>query len=730
MVQAHSQAEKNSSNSTTDNNHSLDLDTSRKLLDIAHQLFAEPDVTELCEHLLAHAQDLTSSDGGTLYITNPLHPKELEFVLIRNKTLNIHQGGNSGNPIQFAPLALYDAFTTGPNLGTVATKAAHQRNLINISNAYNEDDAYSGTAQIDQQSNYHTESVLALPLINDNHQLVGVIQLINALDSNGKIIPYDAKAEAIIKELARFAAVALDKQIQISSQRGLLTELSSYSSSHALLPKILIEAQAQTMADAGTLYLLNENDGNPQLEFTVIRNNSLGIDRNLLGSEEKSRFNAIPLKNEDGSDNLNNIASYCAHTKQVINVPDVYTSKDFCFEGTKAFDQQSGYRSTSFLTVPLLNHNQDVIGVLQLLNAIDPETKKTMAFPRRIEPVIQGLSTYAAIALNNQILLQDHKNLLDAFIQCIAQAIDAKSPHTSAHCQRVPLLMEMIAEAACQDDQTFAHFNLDDDEWYELRVASWMHDCGKLATPDTVLEKSTKLHTMRDGIETIQARLAAVKHALHPESKGNDLNFANAEEVDEISEFLTNSNRGSEFMREEDQDRVKALASKQWIDHTGELKPLLSEHEVENLCISRGTLTTKERNVINNHMKVTIDMLESLPFPKKLRRVPEYAGGHHERMDGTGFPKGLTRDQMSIPARMMAIADVFEALTAKDRPYKPPMPISQALSILRNMKHSNHIDPDLFDLFVRSEVWKRYAKEVLMPEQLDIEDGSAYLTDH
>jgi len=701
--------------------NTLSLATSQKLMNVAHELFAERDVSALCEKVLFHAQQLTSADGGTLYITNPTKPKVLEFIIVSNTTLNIHQGGTSGNPVQFAPLPLYNSFTCEPNLATVATRAAHTRELVNISDVYQNEEQHSGTAQIDEQSRYHTESVLALPLINQADQLVGVLQLINAQNESNDVIPFDTNSELILQELGRFASVALDQQLQINSQRELLTELSSFSSSHNLLPKILKEAQALTMADAGTLYLMEDEETEPKLRFSVIRNKTLNIDKNLLGSDQESGFKPILLKNEAGEDNLLNVASYCANTKQLVNIDDAYTNNDFCFDGTKAFDQSTGYRSQSFLTLPLLNHNNDVIGVLQLINAKHPKTKETIAFGKHLEPLIRGLSTYAAIALNNQILLQDHKNLLDAFIQCIAQAIDAKSPHTSAHCQRVPLLMELIAQAACEDEDVFKDFNLDDDEWYELRVAAWMHDCGKLATPDTVLDKSTKLHVMQDGIDLIMARLSTLTN-----TEATSISHTE-EQIHEIADFLSKANKGGEFMREEDQERIRELSQIQWTDLHGTSHPLLSEFEIESLCIPRGTLSVDERKVINNHMQVTIDMLESLPFPKKLRKVPEYAGGHHEKMDGSGFPKGLTRDQMSIPARMMAIADIFEALTARDRPYKPPMPISQALKILKNMKESNHIDPDLFDLFVKSEIWKTYADKVLLPEQKDIEHAGEFL---
>lgn len=702
----------------------LDPTTNRALMDIAHELFAERDVSALCEKVLTRAQQLTHADGGTLYITNPIRPKALEFAIVNNTSLNIYQGGVSGNRVQFTPLPLYDSFNCEPNMATVATRAAHTRELINISDVYDDEDQHKGTTQIDEQSKYHTESVLALPLINQASQLVGVLQLINAQDTEGKVIPFDQKSELILQELGRFAAVALDQQLQINSQRELLAELSSFSSPHTLLPKILKEAQSLTMADAGTIYLMEDEETEPKLRFSVIHNKTLKINKNLLGSDEQSNFNAILLKNEQGEDNLLNVASYCANTKQMVNIEDAYESTEFCFDGTKAFDKSTGYRSQSFLTLPLLNHNNDVIGVLQLINAKHPKTKETIPFSKHIEPLIKGLSTYAAIALNNQILLQDHKNLLDAFIKCIAQAIDAKSPHTSAHCQRVPLLMELIAQAACEDDTVFRDFNLNEDEWYELRVSAWMHDCGKLATPDTVLEKSTKLHTMQDGIDLVLARLGTLDKG---PTLTNGQTTLSHEEIKEIAEFLTSANKGGEFMKEADQDRVKELANIQWYDLDGNPHPLLSDFEVMNLCIPKGTLSVDERKIINNHMQVTIDMLESLPFPKKLRRVPEFAGGHHEKMDGSGFPKGLTREQMSLPARMMAIADIFEALTARDRPYKPPMPISQALRILRNMKDSNHIDPDLFELFVRSKVWEKYADMVLLPEQKDIESGQEYL---
>ena len=517
------------------------------------------------------------------------------------------------------------------------------------------------------------------------------------------------------------------------------TALSSERNKARLFEKILDAAQDITFADGGTLYLLQEKNGKQVLEFEILRNNSLNL---TLGgtSGRPIPFAPLPLYREDGTPNHNNIATHTALTKKVENIEDAYFAQHLDFSGTKAFDTRANYRSKSFLTTPLCNHADEVIGVLQLVNAKDPKTGETITFSEELEPIVAALSSSVAIALENQILLQDHKNLLDAFIQVIAQAIDAKSSHTSAHCQRVPVLTELIAEAACAAKEgALKDFDLDEGDWYELRVASWLHDCGKLSTPDYLLDKATKLHILNDGIETVKARFGALmaqtelafykKMIASPEQESSlqEEMQAQLHELKEQCLFIEKSNKGGEFMSEDAKQKVRDIAAYRWLDHTGIELPMLSEQEVAFLCIERGTITYDERQKINNHMTVTIQMLESLPFPKNLKRVPEYAGGHHEKMDGTGFPKGLKRDEMSWPARMMAIADIFEALTASERPYKPAMKISQALSIMQRMRDQNHIDSDLYQLFLRGRVWQKYASRFLRAEQLDVEEYEAYV---
>jgi len=517
------------------------------------------------------------------------------------------------------------------------------------------------------------------------------------------------------------------------------TALSGERNTSRLFERILDAAQDITGADGGTLYLLRETDGVLGLDFEILRNNSLGL-RMGGTSGTPIPFPRLPLYREDGSPNHNNIATHTALNRHMENIEDAYFAQHLDFSGTKAFDQRSGYRSKSFLTVPLCNHADEVIGVLQLVNARDARTGETVAFAKSLEPIVAALASSAAIALDNQILLQDHKELLNSFIQVIAQAIDAKSFHTSAHCQRVPVLTELIAQAACEAEAgPLQNFTLDENEWYELRVASWMHDCGKLATPDYVLDKATKLHLLIDGIDTVRARfstlkaqreITVLKQIIADASQAEALQQGLQAELvalDEDCAFIEKANVGGEFMRPEDQARVRKIAELRWVDQKGVEQPILTETEVKFLCIERGTLSFEERQKINDHMKVTIQMLESLPFPKNLRRVPEYAGGHHEKMDGTGFPRGLKRDQMSWPARMMAIADIFEALTSSERPYKPPMKITQALSILQRMRDQHHIDPDLYALFLQGRVWEKYARIYLKPEQLDVTEVGAYV---
>jgi HD-GYP domain-containing protein (c-di-GMP phosphodiesterase class II) len=514
--------------------------------------------------------------------------------------------------------------------------------------------------------------------------------------------------------------------------------LSAERDHERLVEQILLEAKSICNADGGTLYL--REDEHERLRFAIMRNDSLDV---ALGGTTGNEIPYPPLELYDeasGRPNLRSVATYVAHGGFTVNIRDAYEAENFDFSGTQAFDERMGYRSTSFLTVPLKNHEDKITGVLQLINATDPESGEVVPFPAELQPVIEALASQAAVAIDNQDLLDGQRILLESFIRLIAGAIDMKSPYTGAHCQRVPVITEMLAKAACEvNDGPLKDFDLDEEAFYELHIAAWLHDCGKVTTPEYVVDKATKLETIYDRIEALRTRFelvkreAEVKYLKALAKKGADAAKLKEEydtrlaQLDDDRGFLAHANIGAEFMDKEHIDRVHAIAKMQFRDWDGEEKNFLSNDEVHNLCIPKGTLTPEERKVINHHIVATVEMLEELPFPKHLARVPEFAGGHHERMDGKGYPKGLTRDEMSIPARIMAIADVFEALTASDRPYKDAKTLSETVRIMSFMKRDGHIDPDLFDLFVESGVYKDYAKEYLKPEQIDEVDVEAML---
>ncbi|WP_086480315.1 HD family phosphohydrolase [Oceanospirillum sanctuarii] len=511
--------------------------------------------------------------------------------------------------------------------------------------------------------------------------------------------------------------------------------LSAEKNMDSLLERILINAKKLTGADGGTLYLYNAKT--QSLEFRIVRTDSLGI---KLGGETGAPINAnfrpLPLYLDDATPNEQMIAAYAAIHKEIINIEDAYTVTHFDFSGTRKFDESTGYRSKSFLTIPMTNHENDIMAVLQLLNKVEEESGEVIPFSHQDQKLAESLASQAAVALTNQGLIDEMQNLFDAFIKLIATAIDEKSPHTGNHCRRVPEATMMIAEAAHHSgDDYFKEFSMDSTDRYELKVASWLHDCGKITTPVHVVEKATKLETIHDRIELVAARfeilrrdleISMLKQRIKALEKGDTdhtsiiSNYEKlAQSLAEDLSYVKNCNKGGEFMADEQVARVESLSKLSWIDMEGKEQPLITEEECYNLTIRRGTITAEEREIINNHMTLTIRMLEQLPFPKHLRNVPEYAGGHHERMDGKGYPRGLTRNEMSIPARIMAVADVFEALTSSDRPYKKAMPLSQTLTIMGRMVEDNHLDPDIFRLFVDSQVYLEYAEKFLKPEQID-----------
>jgi HD-GYP domain-containing protein (c-di-GMP phosphodiesterase class II) len=508
--------------------------------------------------------------------------------------------------------------------------------------------------------------------------------------------------------------------------------LSAEHDPRRLLEMILLGAKELTNADGGTLYTVQDK----QLKFEILHNDSLGV--RMGGTAEQAvPFEPLPLYLADDTPNNTMVAAYSVIHAKTVNIADAYSLGEFDFSGTHRFDQKMGYHSKSFLTVPMRNNEDTVIGVLQLINAIDQDSGEIVSFSDAYQQLVESLASQAAMALTNQNLIHELKHLFESFIKIIADAIDEKSPYTGGHCQRVPELTMMLAEAAVKAKTgPLQDFDMNEKELYELKIAAWLHDCGKVTTPEYVMDKATKLETIFDRIHLIDHRFELLKAQRENEVLRDALAQAASKtpvpakqmtqqinvikkRIDDDKNFIRRVNFGTEFMLSEDIQRIRDIANYEFTGDAGHKVKFLTEDEVYNLTVERGTLTPEERKIINNHIVVTVNMLNALPYPKDLQRVPEYAGGHHERMDGMGYPKGLTRNEMSIPARIMGVADIFEALTSKDRPYKKAKTLSETLMILGQMKLDNHIDPDIFDLFMREKIYMQYAEMFLDPAQID-----------
>ncbi|MGN4989524.1 HD domain-containing phosphohydrolase [Aeromonas sp. 97A] len=592
----------------------------------------------------------------------------------------------------------------------------------------------------------------------------------------GKIAHFDfndpIRVNSYIAEIIDLSQAMGDMKSTIQRFLQLSTSLSSETSFPRLLVRLLTEMQQLTGATGCMLYL--SDSGNKTLDLAGLCWNG--------EVQEQTPIHSIGTLNQPKHPLFQSLQGV-----ELEPVALVTSELQILFPYIEESDTP-----LTFWPIALKNRDGQLLGTLVFL--ID-ERKKSLT-PQRMA-FVNALSSTAAVALTTQRLLEEQRNLLEAFIQLIAGAIDAKSPYTGGHCQRVPELTKMLAEAACEAKEgPFQHFSLDEKQWEAIHIAAWLHDCGKVTTPEFVVDKATKLETLCDRIHEVRMRFEVLKRdaeiaywqaRLH----GGDEATLQAtlqqqwQQLDEEFTFIAHCNEGGEFMATEDIARLQQIAGRTWqrtlSDRIGisqdELarkqraaesplpvtEPLLADRpdhlftrrnrdrlapdnpwgfqvntpeylynrgELYNLAIRRGTLTDEERYKINEHMIQTIIMLEKLPFPANLKQVPEIAGGHHEKMDGTGYPKRLKRDEMSIPARMMAIADIFEALTAGDRPYKKAKSLSEAIRIMGFMQQDHHIDPELFALFLRSGVYLRYAKRYMSPELIDEVDISPYLASH
>jgi len=510
------------------------------------------------------------------------------------------------------------------------------------------------------------------------------------------------------------------RQIRKLTQIG--RALSAERNIERLLEMIVEEAREFTDADGGTLYIMSDDE--TELQFAIVQTETLRV--RMGGTGGKITWKPVRLEKPDGSPNHENVSAHVALTGNTVNIPDVYTAGGFDFRGTKKFDTQTGYRSKSMLVVPMKNHENDIIGVLQLLNARNEERSEVISFSAECQEMTESLASQAAVALSNNRLIHNLEVLIESFIRAIATAIDEKSPYTGGHVRRVAdLTMTIARKINDATDGPYADVRFSDDQMKELQTAAWLHDVGKVTTPECVVDKATKLATIFDRIELLRLRfeVCGLQARLRRLNKDADLESMAADNDDgmepilrEEFHFLSEANRGSERMSDEMMERVRTIAGRTWkLD--GKMEPLLSPDEILNLNIRQGTLSAKERDIIQNHAAMTYKILSQLPFPKKMKHVPDYAAAHHEALNGRGYPRGLDATRLPLQPRILALADVFEALTAKDRPYREGKTLPDALHILTMMVKDGHIDPDLFALFQKEEIPLDYARRELSPKQ-------------
>lgn len=546
-----------------------------------------------------------------------------------------------------------------------------------------------------------------------------ISKIINSLNYKPKIYIYHIKPafkNKIEEELKNSNVIILEDNIIIDEKKiikrknikeilfEMIKDLYSENNPINILEKVVTYARKITNADGGTIYLKTEDD--QYLEFKIIQNETLNIKE-----KENTNWPKLPLY-INGEENKKMVASLCALKGKIINIEDVYNDKQFNFEGTKEFDKKNNYRSKSMLVIPLKNHENEIIGVLQLINK--KSNNEIIAFNENDEKITDLLASIAAISLTKDKLIKDFKKLFASFIKTIGIAIDEKSKYTRKHVQRVAKLSVMIANAI--EKENIKKYNKE--ELKMIEIAGWLHDIGKIAIPENIMDKATKLEKTIDRIEMIKYKFEFLKKEYYIQFLEKKLSKEEynklIKKADENFEFLKNLNKGCEYINNKQLKRLNDIAK---IKIGNE--PLLNEDEFKNLSIKKGTLTEEERKIIQSHAEIGLKMLQNIPFPKKYKKLPDIAANHHEKLNGKGYPRGLSAKNLSLEERILAVADIFEALTATDRPYKEPKKLSEVFEILYKMAKNNEIDKNIIKIIIKYKLYLNFAKKELNPKQID-----------
>lgn len=511
-----------------------------------------------------------------------------------------------------------------------------------------------------------------------------------------------------------------DIERQISRLTEIGIALSAELNLDALLEKTLHYARELTHADAGTLYLLEDG----RLRFRIMQNASLGLFRSGNAGRE-IELEPVPLEKA-------NVSARAVLEGRTIRVEDVYASSEYDFSGPRRYDSLTGYRSRSMLAAPMKTRDGDTIGALQLINAIDESSGRAAAFGDSSVALAEALASQAAVAISNARLVEEITALFDSLIRVLAVSIDRKSPYTGNHVQRVAAFNVLLANYISQkEDGEFAGVRFSEKEIEAIRLAGWLHDIGKVVTPVHIMDKSAKLETVYDRIGVLEERFEAIRLSFEREALEARLALppgAGSEEIRLIDErlrqrigelesdlaFLRQCNRPREAMGEEDARRVEQIAAKTYRGaeeapgRPGAEKPYLTADEKENLLVRRGTLTEAEIAIMRQHAAMTARMLEHVEFRRHLKDVPRIAAQHHEKLDGTGYPLGLTAKDLSLASRILAVADLYDSLSADDRPYKKPLPEEQVLAIMEQAAEAGEIDRRIFDLLKKDGVHRLF----------------------
>ena len=459
-------------------------------------------------------------------------------------------------------------------------------------------------------------------------------------------------------------------------------KLAAERDMNRLLDTILTEAMAITNCDAGTLYLLKDN----HLHFTILRNHTLDV----FQGGEGDKVDLPPLELHE-----TNVAAYVTIHRRMENIPDVYNSDKFDFSGPCRYDQLTGYRTRSMLVIPLLNNRDEIVGTLQLINAMDEEGQ-FIPFDPGFEEIFRSVSSLAAIAVTNMRFAEENKTLFQSMIEVLAAAIDERSNYNANHTRQVAELTLGFVDFLNQKHEegfTDIHFSTEAKE--QVVMAAWLHDVGKIITPLEIMDKSTRLGNRVDLVELRFETILTAERIRYLDGEISKEEYETlATEIMAAKELCLKANTGAPTSDDE-LVLIKSYGERVCELPSGLMINWLTDDEIECLALNYGTLTANERKIMEQHVNITERLLKKIKFSSQYINVPLYATGHHEKLNGRGYPYGKAATDLPLGTRILTILDVFEALTAKDRPYKKPMPLTMAFEIIDKMVAAGEIDGEL-----------------------------------